>query len=156
MLHRGHLTLIDNVVRLSSPTQFIYTSLNHSVTRSLVKVTGLLSMVTVGRHICLKHSLSQHMWVVYYKKGRRSKVTGEYWSLQHLLQDWYMQEWIWSWKSMVGGPPIKLSILFAPNIIFRIGSCICWLPNRQISVTGNAPYSTGMGIRTSNVRCPSW
>jgi hypothetical protein len=23
---------------------------------------------------------------------------------------------------------------------------ICWLPNRPISVTGNAPYSTGMGI----------
>jgi hypothetical protein len=33
---------------------------------------------------------------------------------------------------------------------------ICWLPNRQISVTSNAPYGTGIGIRTSTIKCPSW
>jgi hypothetical protein len=33
---------------------------------------------------------------------------------------------------------------------------ICWLPNQQISITGNAPYSTSIGIHTSIVRCPSW
>ncbi len=31
---------------------------------------------------------------------------------------------------------------------------ICWLPNQRIPTTGNAPYSTGIGIRTSTVRCP--
>ena len=33
---------------------------------------------------------------------------------------------------------------------------MCWLPSRQIFVTNNAPYSTGIGICTSTVRCPSW
>jgi hypothetical protein len=33
---------------------------------------------------------------------------------------------------------------------------ICWLPYREISLAGNAPYGTGTGIRTSIVRCPSW
>ncbi len=32
----------------------------------------------------------------------------------------------------------------------------CWLPYQEIYVTGNAPYGTGTGIRTSTVRCPSW
>ncbi len=50
----------------------MYTSLDHSVTWRLVKVTGSLSMATVGRPIWLKHILSQHTGVVYYKKGRRS------------------------------------------------------------------------------------
>jgi hypothetical protein len=51
----------DNVVKTFKSTHFMYTSLDNSVSISLVKVTGLLSMVTVGRHICLMHSLSQHM-----------------------------------------------------------------------------------------------
>ncbi len=32
---------------------------------------------------------------------------------------------------------------------------MCWLPNRQISVTHNAPYGTGDSIHTSTIRCPS-
>jgi hypothetical protein len=34
--------------------------------------------------------------------------------------------------------------------------CMCFLPNRQISITGNAPYGNGIGIRTHTVRCPPW
>ena len=33
---------------------------------------------------------------------------------------------------------------------------ICWLPNWEISVTGTAPCSTGMGYSTSTVRWLSW
>ena len=33
---------------------------------------------------------------------------------------------------------------------------ICWLPNREIYITGTAPCSTGTGYSTSMVRLPSW
>ncbi len=39
-------------------TPLIYTSLDHSITRRPVKVTGLLCMVIVGSHMCLNHGLS--------------------------------------------------------------------------------------------------
>ncbi len=42
----------------SNQTPLIYTSLDHSVTRRLVKVTGLLYMVILGSHMCLTHGLS--------------------------------------------------------------------------------------------------
>jgi hypothetical protein len=41
----------------SNQTQLIYTSLDHFLTRKLVKITGLLCMVKVGSHMCLNHSL---------------------------------------------------------------------------------------------------
>jgi hypothetical protein len=34
--------------------------------------------------------------------------------------------------------------------------CICWLQNREIYITGTAPYSTGTGYSTSTVRLQSW
>jgi hypothetical protein len=42
----------------SSQTHLINASLDHSVTRRLVKVTGFLCMVIVGSHMCLNHTLS--------------------------------------------------------------------------------------------------
>jgi hypothetical protein len=33
---------------------------------------------------------------------------------------------------------------------------ICWLQNREIYITGTAPYSTGTGYSTSTVRLQSW
>ncbi len=33
---------------------------------------------------------------------------------------------------------------------------ICWLPNREINITGTAPCSTGTGYSTNMVRLPSW
>jgi hypothetical protein len=30
--------------------------------------------------------------------------------------------------------------------------CTCWLPNREIYITGTAPCSTGTGYSTSTVR----
>ncbi len=35
-------------------------------------------------------------------------------------------------------------------------SNICWLQNREIYITGTAPYSTGTGYSTSTVRLQSW
>jgi hypothetical protein len=34
--------------------------------------------------------------------------------------------------------------------------CMCWLQNREIYITGTAPYSTGTGYSTSTVRLQSW
>jgi hypothetical protein len=33
---------------------------------------------------------------------------------------------------------------------------ICWLQNREIYISGTAPYSTGTGYSTSTVRLQSW
>ncbi len=49
-----------------------------------------------------------------------------------------------------------MSITGNANLRVLVPTYICLLPNWQISVTGNAPYDTGIGIRTSAVRCPSW
>jgi hypothetical protein len=44
------------------------------------------------------------------------------------------------------------------NEIVRIRGLtyICWLQNREIYITGTAPYSTGTGYSTSTVRLQSW
>ena len=42
------------------------------------------------------------------------------------------------------------------SVRFRFISLICWLQNREIYITGTAPYSTGTGYSTSTVRLQSW
>ena len=44
------------------------------------------------------------------------------------------------------------------NEIVRIWGLtyICWLQNREIYITGTAPYSTGTGYSTSTVRLQFW
>ena len=42
------------------------------------------------------------------------------------------------------------------SILIYINSCICWLPNQEIYITGTAPCSTGTGYSTSTVSLPSW
>ncbi len=41
-------------------------------------------------------------------------------------------------------------------IAWNFHQYICWLPNREIYITGTAPCSTGTGYSTSTVRLPSW
>ena len=45
---------------------------------------------------------------------------------------------------------------FPPQNKATTPTCICWLQNREIYITGTAPYSTGTGYSTSTVRLQSW
>jgi len=51
-------------------------------------------------------------------------------------------------------------VAFRPPLIYRLFRApimyICWLPNREIYITGTAPCSTGTGYSNSMVRLPSW